>query len=71
MQVRIPTHVKSVAEEKRLVNCYKSENGEATSTYESLGWFVLFDGSHEKLFLGHEKPNIKVGQKATIQITFE
>lgn len=35
-----------------------------------LGWFVLFEGSHEYLGLGEDKPEVEVGDTATIRITF-
>lgn len=35
---------------------------------ENIGWFVLFENSHEWLFLGFEKPNLTVGQGVKIRI---
>ena len=33
------------------------------------GWFVLFDGSHESLFLGAEKPPLAISD--CVRITIE
>lgn len=35
----------------------------------SKGWFVHFEGSHEKLFLGKDKPTLEVGDLIEIFIT--
>jgi len=35
-----------------------------------LGWFVHFEGSHESLYFGEEKPEAQVGDTATIRISF-
>ncbi len=35
----------------------------------NLGWFVLFEGSHEMIFLGPDQPKWQVGDK--IKITME
>lgn len=35
---------------------------------EDIGWFVLFENSHEWLFLGFEKPQLEIGQQVTIRI---
>ena len=37
---------------------------------ESRGWFIGLEGSYEFLYIGNEKPNIKVGDIATVRITF-
>lgn len=34
-------------------------------------WFVHFLGSHESLGLGPDKPNCKIGDSATIRISFD
>lgn len=48
----------------------KDDNGRNIYDIErkSVGWFVLFEGSHEWNFLGFEKPNLQEGQKVTIRI---
>jgi hypothetical protein len=64
----IETSVISVFE--RLDSVHVDGIGEAATFRESSrGWFVLFDGSHEALFLGKEKPNIANGD--LMRITFE
>jgi len=37
---------------------------------DSLGWFVGLENSYEFLHVGYEKPNIEIGDIATIRITF-
>jgi hypothetical protein len=38
--------------------------------YQNMGWFVLFTGSSEFLYLGHDKPDIRVGQSVEIILRF-
>ncbi len=40
--------------------------------FESLsqGWFIGLEGSYEYIYAGTTRPNIKVGDIATIRITF-
>lgn len=53
---------------KRAVRVYKVEGKEEPEVeYESLGWFVLLDGSLEHLFLGHEKPELGNWVKITVE----
>jgi hypothetical protein len=35
---------------------------------EDLGWFILFEGSHEMIHMGMECPEIKLGQLAIVTI---
>lgn len=35
---------------------------------ESLGWFVLYEGSYEALHAGAEKPHLAIGDTVTITI---
>jgi hypothetical protein len=43
---------------------------EAEFTYPSLGWFVGLEGSYEWLHVGPDKPNVSIGDIATVRITF-
>jgi hypothetical protein len=38
-------------------------------THREYGWFVHFEGSHESIFLGQERPKFNPGD--TVRITFE
>lgn len=42
---------------------------DATFDQESLGWFILLDGSHEAIQVGRDKPDWKKGE--TVRISFE
>lgn len=42
---------------------------DATFRNESLGWYVLFEGSGECLYFGETRPELSVGDK--VKITFE
>lgn len=42
---------------------------EAKFTNNSLGWYVLFEGSGECLYFGETKPELDAGDK--VKITFE
>lgn len=41
---------------------------EAVFEKVSKGWFLHLDGSHEALFTGFDKPDIKIGSVATVTI---
>ena len=63
----IETTVLGVLEHTRRV--WKGFAGrEAQFDYESLGWFVHFNGSHEMLGLGPDKPDVAMGDKVRITI---
>lgn len=34
------------------------------------GWFITLDGSHESLFAGAERPNVKIGDMAVVRVSF-
>jgi len=36
----------------------------------SKGWYVGLEGSHEWLHVGDAKPNVDIGDTATVRITF-
>lgn len=38
-------------------------------TYKDLGWFVCLEGSWEKLHIGPDKPDLKIGQKVEVTLT--
>lgn len=60
MRYRIKTTVKSVEHITRVVRSRKIGD-EVFSDTEDLGWFVCFEGSWERLHLGHDKPHLQVG----------
>jgi len=35
---------------------------------QSVGWFVLFEGSHESLYMGQDFPNLTTGDAVEIRI---
>lgn len=65
---KIPTRVKKVEQKKRLSRAWKDSTGQTQTEEEDLGWAVLFEGSLEWLFIGHEKPDLEVGDPVTITI---
>lgn len=67
LRYKIKTTVKSVEQITRIVRSWKEGDGVFTDT-EDLGWFVCFEGSWERLHLGHEKPTLCKGQKVEITI---
>ena len=68
MKYKIKTRVKSVERLDRVLRAHMV-GGQAVVEKEDLGWYVCFEGSWEKLYLGTEKPNLKVGQ--AVEITIE
>jgi hypothetical protein len=67
MIYKILTTVKSVEELDQVVSGRKVGD-ETVLTKEKLGWFVCFEGSWERLYLGFEEPELKVGQQVEILI---
>lgn len=63
----IYTQVVSVTQEEYAVRG-RIVNGEAIVEKQDLGWYVLFEGSHEKLFLGWDRPELSAGDKVKILI---
>ena len=70
MNYIIHSTVVSVTSEERVARGHMV-NGEPVFDREKLGWFLLLLGSHEKLFLGWEKPELKTGDKVRITIAKE
>lgn len=67
--IRIKAKVTSVVE--RFHRIYTGGIGaEASFEEASLGWFIIMEGSWEALYVGTTKPRVKVGDTATIRITF-
>lgn len=67
MKYVIPTRVKLVEEVYRVVRADK-RGDDVVVVRENLGWSVLFEGSHERLFLGYEKPDLQAGDPVRITI---
>ena len=56
-------------EEKSRVAGAKKVGDDVVVERETLGWFVLLEGSHEMLYLGRDQPSdLVVGQKVRIRI---
>jgi hypothetical protein len=57
MTYRIQTRVKNLEQKKITTSSKKDPNSDKIlSTVAFLGWFVLFEGSYESLFVGHDEP---------------
>lgn len=62
--------VTNVVEEIERFNWRKNmTDNTVTHDQRSRGWFIALDGSHERIFIGQDKPNIQKGD--TIKITME
>lgn len=46
----------------------KSVSKEGVPVVADLGWFVLFSGSHERLYVGSENPGLAKGDEVEIVI---
>lgn len=69
----INTRVRSVAEEFKMTNYRKVKGTDGAPDYTesdrvSLGWFILLEGSYEKLGVGAEKPVMAKGDRVTITL---
>ena len=61
-----------IAVEEKFGQIWKSGVGpEAKFDRPSMGWFIGLSGSYEWLHVGVEKPNVQVGQTATVRISFD
>lgn len=56
------TRVAKIEQRKQLIRVDK----DGTIHERDLGWFILYEGSHEMLFLGTEKPSFEVGDEIEI-----
>lgn len=57
MDIVIPATVKGLEEKEKILGTDKDKDtGKVFVTTRNMGWFVLFEGSHEWLFVGYEKP---------------
>lgn len=63
------TEVLSCAEAFETYNYRKGEGDKTEYDTRSLGWFIRFEGSQERLYFGETEPQFKVGDK--VKITFE
>lgn len=73
MTYRIRTRVLKIEHKHQITNVRKTGKplpdgkAELASDSVSLGWFVLFEGSWESIFLGFEEPkDLAVGQEVDI-----
>lgn len=68
MRYIIYTSVKSVSHEEVVIGT-ELVDGSWQPVKENRGWFVLFDGSWEKIYFGEVKPEFEPGD--IIKLTFE
>lgn len=70
MNYVIPTKVKSIKEEERIIRTIPNKLDEKNPIVEkeNLGWFLGFEGSFEALYVGKEKPPYEVGEEVDIVI---
>ena len=64
----IPTKIRKIEQKKRLARAWMDENNRPQIEEEILGWAILMEGSWEWLFIGHEKPDLEVGDPVKIII---
>lgn len=63
------TRVIKVVEKTQKINYRRIAGNDKDWTYDevSLGWFVLFEGSHEMIHFGNDKPaDVAVGDVFTV-----
>lgn len=65
---RFHTHVVSVSFREEIIRTDLDLNGKPFSTQRPIGWFALFEGSHESIYLGATDPDLKPGDRITITI---
>jgi len=74
----VPTKVVDIAEEFKITTGYQTRTPHNPGEFEhpvyktSQGWFVLFEGSRERLFVGDSKPaDLNIGDKVMIAVMKE
>lgn len=58
-------------EEKFITHSVRKDPQDSNNTIvhrDSIGWFILFEGSSEYLHLGTEKPELEIGNAVEIMI---
>lgn len=69
--MKIKFKARVLAVEEKFLKQHVSGTGDAAVFQNvSQGWFVRFEKSYESLNVGSEKPPIKEGDVATIEISF-
>lgn len=61
------SRVTSVEKLSRVVRGYMKD-GQAVIEREDLGWFVLLEGSHERIYVGEEVPQLRTGDEVVVII---
>lgn len=70
-QATIVFQAKVVAVEEKFFRRWLGGVGQSASfENETRGWFVGLDGSYEFLHMGKDRPNVNVGDIATVRISF-
>jgi len=64
---KIMTSVRSIEEVEQIVRAHK-KGDDVILEKENMGWYVCFEGSWERMYLGNEKPALKIGQKVMITV---
>lgn len=74
LMYKIKAKVMGLEEKREVLGSYptgeRDVNGKMlyAPKYRDMGWYISLSGSHESLFLGTEKPNLRVGQDVWIKI---
>lgn len=68
MMYVIPSRVVKVEEKFITMAVTKTPDGGTQAHRESLGWFILLEGSSEFLHVGHDKPDLSVNDVVEITI---
>lgn len=68
-KIRYTMHAYVVRVEKRFERVWNGGYGDkATFVDKDIGWWLLMTGSNEALFIGHEQPQLKHGDRIKIMI---
>jgi hypothetical protein len=71
MSIQFKSKIKKIEHKTRIKSAWK-EGDEIKTEEESLGWFMLLNGSWEYLHVGYEKPTgFEVGDAVVVTIAKE
>jgi hypothetical protein len=62
------SRVLKLVNEQRTVRVVPAGDGNFEAVKEDLGWFMLLEGSSERLHVGMEKPEFAVGDRVKVTI---
>lgn len=71
MRIVYPCRVVEVERRSKVVRGWKNPDGTAGFETQELGWWVKIDMGYLLFYIGHDKPEVSVGQSVALALEFE